>query len=74
MPFCTMLNPPLTTINVDKKAMGKITIDRLIQKIDNKSANFLKTELAVSLIKRDSVRNCNRTGQQLASSHLFLYT
>jgi DNA-binding LacI/PurR family transcriptional regulator len=57
MPFCTMINPPLTTINIDKKVMGKITIERLIQKIQRESSNFLKTELGVTLVVRESVKN-----------------
>lgn len=57
MPFCTILDPPLTTIIVDKKIMGQITIDRLIQKIEKKSNSILKTELSVKIVKRNSVKN-----------------
>lgn len=60
MPFCTIIDPPLTTINVNKKAMGKIAIERLIKKIEHKTSVFLKTELGVTLVKRNSVKNLNK--------------
>jgi DNA-binding LacI/PurR family transcriptional regulator len=55
MPFCTMIDPKLTTINVDKNALGKIAVESLIQMIDRKEKVFLKTSLGVTLVERDSV-------------------
>jgi DNA-binding LacI/PurR family transcriptional regulator len=56
MPFCTIIEPKLTTINVDKNALGQLAVDSLIQMIDGKKRIFFKTALGVTLVQRDSVR------------------
>jgi LacI family transcriptional regulator len=55
MPFCTIIEPKLTTINVDKNALGQLAVDSLIQMIDGKKRIFFKTALGVTLVQRDSV-------------------
>ncbi|MDI9483806.1 MAG: substrate-binding domain-containing protein, partial [Bacillota bacterium] len=55
MPFCTIIEPKLTTINVDKNALGKLAVESLIQMIDRKKRIFFKTALGVTLVQRDSV-------------------
>lgn len=56
MPFCTITDPNLTTINVDKNALGQLAVENLIQLIENKKRIFFKTTLGVTLVERDSVR------------------
>lgn len=55
MPFCTMIEPTLTTINVNKKIFGHLAIDNLIDIIERKKNYKLKTVLSVTLILRNSV-------------------
>ncbi|HZK26828.1 MAG TPA: substrate-binding domain-containing protein, partial [Thermoclostridium sp.] len=56
MPFCTITEPNLTTINVDKNALGQLAVENIIQLIENKKRIFFKTTLGVTLVERDSVR------------------
>lgn len=55
MPFCTYLNPPLSTVNVPKDYLGKTAVDRLAQIIADKGACPLKIEVSTKLVKRKSV-------------------
>ncbi len=55
MPFCTMIEPKLTTINVDKNALGQLAVENLIQMMNRKNKIFSKTTLEVTLIQRESV-------------------
>ncbi len=57
MPFCTMIDPPLTTISVNKKTFGKLAVEKLLLSIKNKLDYTSKTTLDVTLIKRNSVKN-----------------
>jgi LacI family transcriptional regulator len=54
MPFCSMSNPPLTTIGVDKKVFGGLAVDNLIYLIENDINYYLKTVIDVALIERAS--------------------
>jgi LacI family transcriptional regulator len=55
MPFCTYLEPALTTVHVPKQYMGEMAVQRLIQIIDSKESFPIKLEVATSIIKRKSV-------------------
>lgn len=57
MPFCTMIDPPLSTISVNKKTFGKLSVEKLISSIKNKADYASKTTFDVTLIKRNSVKN-----------------
>ncbi|MCL2323671.1 MAG: substrate-binding domain-containing protein, partial [Oscillospiraceae bacterium] len=57
MPFCTIIDPPLSTINVNKKTFGKIAVEKLLSSMNEKLEYTSKTTLDVTLIKRNSVRN-----------------
>lgn len=55
MPFCTITDPNLTTINVDKNALGRLAVENLIQLIESRKRIFYKTTLGVTLVERESV-------------------
>ena len=55
--FSELSNPPMTTVKVPIKEMGKISIRRLIEKIESEEENInLKIEISTSLIERQSVK------------------
>lgn len=55
MPFCEMIDPPLTTVMVYKQRMGMIALKRLVERIDETPAETIKIEVGTTLIKRKSV-------------------
>lgn len=55
MPFCTYIEPPLTTISVPKQYMGEIAVKRLIEIIDTSDNSPLKTQVSTILVNRKSV-------------------
>jgi len=55
MPFCTITEPALSTINVNKKMLGTFAVENLIGLIANNKNYHYKTMLGVDLISRDSV-------------------
>jgi len=59
MPFCTIIEPPLSTISVDKKLLGTFAVEALINLITNEKHYTSKTLLGVDLISRDSVLAIN---------------
>lgn len=59
MPFCMMVEPTLTTINVNKKIFGHLAVDNLIDIIQGKNKCFCKTVLGVNLVQRKSVLKMN---------------
>ncbi len=56
MPFCTMIEPSLTTIKVNKKIFGHIAVDNLIDIIKGRNKEIMKTMLGVDIIYRNSVK------------------
>lgn len=50
-----IINPPLTTIDVPKHAMGRIAVERLIYLMAGIPTVPIKTELLTSLVKRESL-------------------
>ena len=55
-PLAAKLNPPLTTMQVQKESMGKEAVHRLVDRIQRKDY-IQKTELlSVQLIERSSVQ------------------
>lgn len=55
MPFCEMLEPPLTTMRVFKQRMGMMAVERLLKKIEKGTAEKIKVEVATELVERKSV-------------------
>lgn len=57
MPFCDMMFPTLSSMNVNKDSFGRIAVQRLLQKIRTGSSedDILKVGLNTSLIERESV-------------------
>ncbi len=56
MPFCTLSTPRLSTIGVQKLAMGQIAVKTLVEQLDGAKGAKLKIETGIELIKRESVR------------------
>lgn len=54
MPFCTYIEPALTTIHVPKQYMGTVAVRRLHELIEESDAKPYKIEISTSLIKRKS--------------------
>jgi len=55
MPFCTITEPSLSTINVNKEILGNFAVENLIRFMTNGKNYHSKTLLGVELISRDSV-------------------
>jgi len=55
MPFCTIMEPALSTISVNKKMLGSLAVESLIGLMTSKDDYHAKTLLGVDLISRDSV-------------------
>ena len=49
--------PALTTYNVRRTAMGKLAVERVLQKIAAQDSPTMKTVLYGELVIRDSVRS-----------------
>lgn len=57
MPFGEISSPSLTTMNVPKRALGELSVKRLLQQCNKDSYTPCKTELLTSLVVRQSVKN-----------------
>ncbi len=55
MPLCDMMNPPLSTMRVNKKQLGIMAVDSLIKRIRKKGFENMKIALKTSLVERESV-------------------
>jgi LacI family transcriptional regulator len=55
MPFCSMSEPTLTTIEVNKKEFGRLGVDKLVDIIEGNHVCNCKTVLGVDMVERDSV-------------------
>lgn len=60
MPFCEMIDPPLTTVIVYKHRMGRIALKRLVERIEKNPPETIRIEVNTTLIERKSVK-CNKT-------------
>ena len=54
--FCSIMNPPLSTIRIQKESMGKLAISRLISRIENILPERITMRISADLIIRDSVK------------------
>lgn len=57
MPFCEMIDPPLTTLRVHKQRMGRIAVKRLIERIETGPEEVIKIEVSTEIVARKSVLN-----------------
>ncbi len=59
IPFCTMMDSPLTTMKVNKRCMGEKAMQLLLQNIDFPEQDNIKILIRPKLIERESVRQIN---------------
>jgi len=55
MPFCEMIDPPLTTVMVYKQRMGMIALKRLVERINEAPAETVRIEVNTTIVERKSV-------------------
>jgi LacI family transcriptional regulator len=56
MPMCQVVEPPLSTIRVDKRRLGSIAVNRLYSMMKGDVQVAQRVRMSVSLVERDSVR------------------
>lgn len=56
LPFCTMMDSPLTTMSVNKKSLGERSVRLLIEKMDGDSEDTIKLLIRPKLVERASVK------------------
>ena len=56
VPFCTVIEPSLTTIHVHKHSMGEIAVSRLMKRLHEPNTPPAKIRLGTELVLRHSVR------------------
>ena len=59
IPACTVIEPPLTTMRVECKCIGKMAVERLVRLIKSGDAYRVKQEIDTLLIERGSVGRVN---------------
>jgi LacI family transcriptional regulator len=57
LPYCEIIDPPLTTIKVYKHSLGRLSVDRLLSRMHDETGEFVRIEVATKLVSRKSVRN-----------------
>lgn len=55
MPFCNLLDPPLTSMRVPKQMFGQRAVSMLDQQIHGNVTDHIKMEISTTLIERKSV-------------------
>ena len=60
LPYCDIIDPPLTTIKVYKHSLGKLAVDRLISRMHGEVAEVVRIEVATELVSRNSIKFINR--------------
>ena len=54
VPFCTVIEPSLTTIHVHKRAMGEIAVSHLVKRLNEPNTPPAKIKLGTELVLRHS--------------------
>ena len=49
------MDPPVTSVNVPKQAMGRLAVERLLSVINGGSSCTVKSEIMTSLVLRGSL-------------------
>lgn len=57
LPLCDFCNPPLTTVRVDKQYLGRMAIQRLVQKINANDIGIQKVLIGTKIVERKSVKD-----------------
>ncbi len=55
MPLCDIMNPPLSTMRVDKKQLGRSAVECLLSRMNGAKHGKLKIALQTALVCRESV-------------------
>ncbi|MDD2534392.1 MAG: LacI family DNA-binding transcriptional regulator [Eubacteriales bacterium] len=55
LPYCEMIDPPLTTVRVFKHSLGRLAVERLLERMNGKVAENVRIEVATELVRRQSV-------------------
>lgn len=56
VPFCTVIEPSLTTVHVHKHSMGEIAVSRLVKRLTEPNTPPAKIRLGTELVLRRSVK------------------
>jgi LacI family transcriptional regulator len=56
LPYCEIIDPPLTTIKVMKHSLGRLAVDRLIDRMQGAVDEVVRIEVATELVRRQSVQ------------------
>ena len=60
LPYCEIIDPPLTTIKVYKHSLGRLAVDRLLARMQDEAEEVIRIEVATRLVHRSSVRDMNQ--------------
>lgn len=55
MPFCDIIDPQLSTLDIQKHEFGMLAVKQLINRIQNRNASYLRIQISPELYKRKSV-------------------
>ena len=55
IPFCELIDPPMSTVRVPKQAIGRMAVDRLVTRLDQDPQERIKIEVHTDLVERASV-------------------
>lgn len=64
MPLCDIMNPPLSTMYVDKRLLGWTAVDCLLKRMDDEKYGKMKIAVQTTLVCRESVLDA-RIGETL---------
>ncbi|MDF2877189.1 MAG: transcriptional regulator, LacI family [Clostridia bacterium] len=64
IPFCVILDSPLTTMRVEKERLGQMAIKLLDEKINNPCDTYTKILVQPKLMIRESVYNLNKNDEK----------
>jgi LacI family transcriptional regulator len=57
LPLSALMDPPLTTMKISKKQIGRMAMKLLLEKLESNSTSFTKTIIGSELVVRNSVKN-----------------
>jgi len=59
MPYCTIMEPELTTMRVPKDTLGKLAVDKFFEIQESKNQYKTKVEIDTDIVERQSVKYIN---------------